>query len=89
MVDLQGVAQLLRNLTPLVQQGNLREQLEDVIDDKYTNEVSSHKQLLLQLYIFTSCSRHHKALQDSMMQMTHTAASVCLKVMSSAQVSDK
>lgn len=41
MVDLQGVAQLLRNLTPLVQQGNLREQLEDVIEDKYTNEVSS------------------------------------------------
>ena len=41
VVDLQGVAQLLRNLTPLVQQGNLREQLEDVIEDKYTNEVSS------------------------------------------------
>ena len=36
----QGVAQLLQHLTPLVQQGNLVEQLEDVIDDKTTNEVS-------------------------------------------------
>ena len=36
---MQGVVQLLRHLTPLVQQGNLVEQLEDVIDDKTTNEV--------------------------------------------------
>lgn len=39
--DVQGVAQLLCHLTPLVQQGNLVEQLEDVIDDKTKNEVSS------------------------------------------------
>lgn len=35
----QGVAQLLQHLSPLVQHGNLVEQLEDVIDDKTANEV--------------------------------------------------
>ena len=52
---MQGVAQLLRHLTPLVQQGNLVEQLEDVIDDKYTNEVSCRKQLIQQLQAHTVC----------------------------------
>ena len=36
----QGVAQLLRCLTPLVQQGNLLEQIEDLEQDKLNNEVS-------------------------------------------------
>ena len=35
----QGMTQLLQHLTALVQQGNLVEQLEDVVDDKITNEV--------------------------------------------------
>jgi len=52
---MQGVAQLLRHLTPLVQQGNLVEQLEDVIDDKYTNEVSCHKQLIQHLQAHPIC----------------------------------
>ena len=37
---MQGMSQLLRHLEPLVQQGNLVEQLEDVIEDKTANEVS-------------------------------------------------
>ena len=37
---MQGVSEVLLYLTPLVQQGNLVEQLEDVIDDKFSNEVS-------------------------------------------------
>ena len=36
----QGVLQLLRHLTPLVQQGNLLEQMEDLIDDRFGNEVT-------------------------------------------------
>lgn len=35
----QGVAQLLGYLTPLVQQGNLLDQIEDLEQDKLNNEV--------------------------------------------------
>lgn len=36
----QGVIQLLRHLTPLVQQGNLLEQMEDLVEDRFGNEVT-------------------------------------------------
>ena len=35
----QGVTQLLRHLTPLVQQGNLLEQVEDLVEDRTGTEV--------------------------------------------------
>lgn len=65
---MQGVAQLLRHLTPLVQQGNLVEQLGDVIDDKYSNEVSCYKQLIqhCKRKPFANCP-HVVRLQDDAM----------------------
>ena len=65
---MQGVAQLLRHLTPLVQQGNLVEQLEDLIDDKYTNEVSCRKQLIQDLKAHLSANYSHcHDMQDGVM----------------------
>ena len=53
---MQGVAQLLRYLTPLVQQGNLVEQLEDVVDDKFGNEVSVKTSFVIMLVAAIICA---------------------------------
>ena len=57
------MGELLRHLTPLVQQGNLVEQLEDVIDDKTTNEVSVCQATAVAITSLISQSMQHKTCQ--------------------------
>ena len=57
------MTQLLRHLTPLVQQGNLVEQLEDVIDDKIRNEVSMCQSITVASISLTCSSLECKASQ--------------------------
>ena len=57
------MAQLLGHLTPLVQQGNLVEQLEDVIEDKTTNEVGMYHIMVPASTSLTRSSLQYKAAQ--------------------------